>query len=66
MNTRLRRLWRDEDGQALVEGALVLPAMTFLVIGIIQLVMIQHARVMTEYAAYQAVRAGIVHNADRL
>ena len=65
VNTRLRRLWRDEDGQALVEGALVLPAMTFLVIGIIQLVMIQHARVMTEYAAYQAVRAGIVHNADR-
>jgi len=61
----LKRLWADDEGQALVEGAIVLPAMTFLVIGIIQLVMIQHARVMTEYAAYQASRAGIVHNADR-
>jgi Flp pilus assembly pilin Flp len=62
---RIRRFWRDDEGQALVEGALVLPAMTFLVIGTIQLVMIQHARVMTEYAAFQATRAGIVHNANR-
>ena len=62
---RLQRLARADEGQALVEGAIVLPAMTFLVIGIIQLVMIQHARVMTEYAAFQATRAGIVHNADR-
>ena len=61
----LKNFWVNDEGQALVEGAIVLPAMTFLVIGIIQLVMIQHARVMTEYAAYQATRAGIVHNADR-
>ncbi len=65
MLNRLKRLWLADEGQALVEGAIVLPAMTFLVIGIIQLVMIQHARVMTEYAAYQATRAGAVHNASR-
>jgi hypothetical protein len=39
--------------------------MTFLIVGVIQLVMMQHARLMTEYAAYNAARAGIVWNADR-
>jgi hypothetical protein len=40
--------------------------MTFLILGIIQLVMLQHARIMTEYAAFNAARAGIVWNADRI
>jgi hypothetical protein len=40
--------------------------MVFLILGIIQLVMVQHARVMTEYAAYNAARAGIVWNANRI
>jgi hypothetical protein len=38
--------------------------MTFLVLTIMQLTMVQHARIMTDYAAYCATRAGIVFNAD--
>jgi len=38
--------------------------MTFLILGVLQLAMIQHARIMTEYAAFNAARAGIVWNAD--
>jgi hypothetical protein len=47
-----------------VEAAMVLPLMVFLTLGIIQLTMVQHARLMTEYAAYQAARAGIVWNGN--
>ena len=61
-----RRARRDERGQALVEAAIVMPLMTFLILGILQLTMMQHARVMTEYAAFNAARAGIVWNADRI
>ena len=49
-----------------MESAIVIPLMVFLILGIIQLVMVQHARVMTEYAAFNAARAGIVWNADRI
>ncbi len=55
---------RSESGQALVEAALVLPAMVFLVLMILQLTMVQHARIMTDYAAFCAARAGVVFNAD--
>jgi len=54
----------DESGQAVVEAAIVLPAVIFLVLTILQLTMLQHARIMTEYAAFCAARAGIVYNAD--
>jgi len=50
----------------MVESAMVIPLMTFLILGIIQLVMMQHAKVMTEYAAFNAARAGVVWNADRI
>lgn len=62
----LRRLRRDESGQAVVESAIVIPLMTFIILGIVQLVMVQHARIMTEYAAFNAARAGIVWNADKM
>lgn len=48
----------------MVEAAIVLPAMIFLILVTIQLTMVQHARIMTEYAAFCAARAGIVFNAD--
>jgi len=60
-----KRPLSDDDGQAAVESALVLPLMTFLVLGTIQMTMMQQARIMNEYAAFQACRAGIVWNADR-
>lgn len=61
-----RRTRRDESGQAVVESAIVIPLMTFLILGMIQLAMLQHARIMTEYAAFNAARAGIVWNADNI
>jgi hypothetical protein len=53
-----------ESGQVAVEAALVMPLMVFITLGIIQMTMIQHAKLMTEYAAYQATRAGIVWNGN--
>jgi hypothetical protein len=55
---------RRESGQVAVESALIMPLMVFMSLGIIQLTMIQHAKLMTEYAAYQAARAGIVWNGN--
>src|SRR5690606_28468366 len=40
----------------------ILPLMIFFLLGLIQLSMMQHAKLMTEYAAYQSARAGIVWN----
>ena len=55
---------RVRRAQAMIESAIVIPLMTFLILGVLQLAMIQHARIMTEYAAFNAARAGIVWNAD--
>jgi hypothetical protein len=41
-----------------------MPAMTFMTLLTIQLTLIQHARIMTDYAAYCAARAGVVFNGD--
>lgn len=53
---------RGESGQVAVESALILPLLIFFLLGLLQLSMMQHARLMTEYAAYQSARAGIVWN----
>ncbi len=53
-----------EQGQAMVEFTLVAPTLIFMMLGILQLGMLQHAQVLTEYAAFMAARAGIVHNGD--
>ncbi len=53
---------REESGQALVEAAFVLPMMLFLILCILQLTLLQQARIMVEYAAFNAARTGIVHN----
>ena len=55
---------RGEDGQAVVEAAIVLPAMVFLLLLALQLTQLQQARVLAEYAAFAAARAGIVLNSD--
>jgi len=60
MSARSRR----QSGQAAVETALIVPMMVFLVLGTIQLGMVHHARLMTEYGAYRAARAGIVNHGD--
>lgn len=54
----------SESGQAVVEAAIVLPAMIFLLLCTLQLTQLQQARIMAEYAAFAAARAGIVMNAN--
>jgi hypothetical protein len=55
---------KGESGQAIVEAAFVLPAMIFIILCTLQLTQIQQARLLTDYAAFNAARAGIVHNGD--
>ncbi|HEX8437430.1 TadE family protein [Archangium sp.] len=52
------RVSRAESGQAAVESALTLPLAVFLVLGTLQLFLMFQARLMTEHAAFRAVRAG--------
>jgi hypothetical protein len=55
---------KAESGQALVETAIIMPIMVFTVLGALQIMLIEHGKIMTEYAAYNAARAGIVHNGN--
>lgn len=55
---------RDESGQAIVEAALVLPLIVVLLLCTIQITQLQQARVLVEYAAFNAARAGVVHDGD--
>lgn len=54
----------DESGQVAVETAIVLPLYIFILLGTLQLGLMHQARLLTKYAAYKAVRAGSLHNAD--
>lgn len=54
-----------ESGQAAVEAAIVLPLFVFLILGTLQLGLMHQARLITKYAAYKAVRAGSLHNAQK-
>ncbi|SET11995.1 TadE-like protein [Myxococcus fulvus] len=55
---------RAQSGQSAVETAIVLPLFVFLILGILQLGLMHQARLLTKYAAYKAVRAGSIHNAN--
>ncbi|MFL5318480.1 MAG: TadE family protein [Myxococcaceae bacterium] len=47
-----------ESGQAAIESAIVLPLTLFLVLGTLQLFLLQQSRISAQYAAYQATRVG--------
>ncbi len=49
-------------GQAILEAVLILPLFIFIILAILQLTQIEQARLMTEYAAFSAARAGVVWN----
>lgn len=53
-----------QSGQAAVEAALTLPLTVFLILGTLQLFLLLQARVLTEYAAFRAVRTGVVKHGD--
>jgi hypothetical protein len=48
----------------MIETALVMPLMVFIVLGLLQLGLLQQGRSMAKYAAFKAVRAGVLHNAS--
>lgn len=51
-----------------MESAITLPLVVFLVLGTLQLFLMLHARIMTQYAVFRATRAGSVSqgNCDRM
>lgn len=53
-----------QSGQAAVEAAITLPLTVFLILGTLQLFLLLQARILTEYAAFHAVRTGVVKNGD--
>lgn len=55
---------RGSGGNALVESAIVLPLWLLLFLCTLQLALLGRARLLTEYAAYRAARAGILWNGD--
>ena len=59
-----RRVLQGEEGQAMVEFLVILPAMLMLIFGAIQFALIFHAKITLNYAAYEAARAGSLGNAD--
>jgi hypothetical protein len=54
----------SQSGQAAVEAAITLPLTVFLILGTLQLFLMLQARVLTEYAAFRAVRTGSVKHGD--
>jgi hypothetical protein len=60
----MRGVLGSEDGQAVVEAAIVLPSVVLLFLMTLQLSMLQQARLMADYAAFAAARTGIVRNGD--
>ncbi len=53
-----------ENGQAVVEAAIILPILLVLLLCTIQIAQLQQARLMVEYAAFNAARAGVVHGGN--
>jgi Flp pilus assembly protein TadG len=54
------RLWRDEDGAALVEYALVLPALLAVMVGLVQLGGMAYTQTTLNYAVQEAARCAVV------
>ena len=55
---------RRTRGQAAVETAITRALVLFLILGTMQLFSMMHGRVMTQYAAYRATRAGSVNHGN--
>ncbi len=55
---------QGQRGQVVVEQAIILPMMIFFILGMVQLAMLQHARIAADYAAYNAAKAGTIYNAN--
>jgi len=63
-DNRLMKRQRSRRGQVVVETAIVMPVFVFLILGLLQMGLMHHARVLTKYAAYKAVRAGALRRGE--
>lgn len=61
---RFEKFRGSETGAAIAETALTIMTFLIIILGIIQLTLAINTRLVVNYAAYQAARAGIVHNGD--
>ena len=55
---------RRRSGHSAVETALIMPMTVFIILGILQLGLMMHARYAAQYAAWSAARAASVHDGD--
>lgn len=55
---------RRRRGQVVVETAIIMPVFVFLILGLLQMGLMHHARVLAKYAAYKAVRAGSLNRGE--
>jgi hypothetical protein len=61
---RFSRTNKPEGGQAIAEFLLVSITFLFVILGLIQMAMVLNAYALVRYAAYNAARAAVVHQAD--
>lgn len=59
-----KRLRLGSGGQAAVESAIAIPMSMFVVLGVLQMGMMQQARMLSDYAAYKGARAASVGRAE--
>src|SRR5690606_10468168 len=52
----LRRLWRDERAQTMVELAIVMPVLLIVLIGVVQFALVYHAKSVATTAAQEGAR----------
>lgn len=64
MTTLLRRMWRNEAGQALVEFALVLPVLLLLIAGIIEFGRAFHIQQVVTDASREGARTAVVQDGN--
>jgi hypothetical protein len=65
MKASLRKIRRSEQGAAAAETAITIMTFLIVILGIIQVTLAINAKLLVNYAAYCAARAGIVHNGDQ-
>ncbi len=58
------RVWRSEDGQALVEFALVAPILLVLILGLVEFARAWNTQQVLTDAAREALRSSVVANPD--
>ena len=64
MNRRPARWWRREEGQALVEFALIVPVLLLLIVGLAEFARAWNTKQVLTDAARESLRSSVVANPD--